>query len=132
MNEPFPRRTRVAGPRPPAGSEGEGIRLAKQVAAQRDCSRREAELLIENGAVRVDGRVVEVPGARVREGQRIEIDAAARPEPVQAVTLLLHKPRASPSTRRSGGWCSPTGAATTAATASAARRCSAISSTSAV
>ncbi len=34
MNEPFPRRTRIAGPRPPAGSEVEGIRLAKQVAAQ--------------------------------------------------------------------------------------------------
>ncbi|MGA0619641.1 S4 domain-containing protein, partial [Ligilactobacillus salivarius] len=33
----------------------EGIRLAKRVAAQAGCSRREAELLIENGAVRVDG-----------------------------------------------------------------------------
>jgi 23S rRNA pseudouridine2604 synthase len=70
----------------------EGIRLAKRVAAQRDCSRREAELLIENGAVRVDGRVVEVPGARVRPEQRVDVDDAARPEPVQAVTLLLHKP----------------------------------------
>ena len=91
MTESLPRRPRGPGPRA-AEPDDEGIRLAKQVAAERGCSRREAELLIENGAVRVDGRVVEVPGARVRDGQRVEIDAAARPEPVQAVTLLLHKP----------------------------------------
>ena len=36
----------------------EGIRLAKRVAADMNCSRREAELLIENGAVRVDGERV--------------------------------------------------------------------------
>ena len=72
--------------------EYDGIRLAKRVAAQAGCSRREAELLIENGAVRVDGTVVEVPEARVRPAQRVDIDPAARPEPVQEVTLLLHKP----------------------------------------
>jgi len=70
----------------------EGIRLAKRVAAQAGCSRREAELLIENGAVRVDGARVEVPQARVRAHQQVEIDKSAKPEPVQVVTLLLHKP----------------------------------------
>jgi len=71
---------------------GEGIRLAKRVAAQAGCSRREAELLIENGAVRVDGRPALVPQARVHAHQQVEIESGARPEPVMPVTLLLHKP----------------------------------------
>ena len=72
--------------------EEDGIRLAKRVAAQQGCSRREAELLIENGAVRVDGQVIEVPQTRVTPQQQVEIDKNARPEPVQVVTLLLNKP----------------------------------------
>jgi 23S rRNA pseudouridine2604 synthase len=70
----------------------EGIRLAKRVAADMNCSRREAELLIENGSVRVDGAVVEVPQARVTPQQRVEVATGAKPEPVQVVTLLLNKP----------------------------------------
>lgn len=73
-------------------NEQDGIRLAKRVAAQAVCSRREAELLIENGAVKVDGHRVEVPQARVRPEQDVVIATGAKPEPVQAVTLLLHKP----------------------------------------
>lgn len=70
----------------------EGIRLSKRVAALAGCSRREAELLIENGAVRVDGEAVLLPQSRVQAHQQVEIEAGARPEPVVPVTLLLHKP----------------------------------------
>ncbi|RZL64819.1 MAG: RNA-binding protein [Variovorax sp.] len=70
----------------------EGIRLAKRVAALAGVSRREAELLIENGAVTVDGRPASLPQSRVQAQQRVEIAAGARPEPVVPVTLLLHKP----------------------------------------
>jgi 23S rRNA pseudouridine2604 synthase len=73
-------------------ADDEGIRLAKRVAALAGCSRREAELLIENGAVRVDGRPALVPQSRVHAHQQVEIEAGARPEPVVPVTLLLHKP----------------------------------------
>ena len=73
-------------------SRQEGIRLAKRVAALAGCSRREAELLIDNGAVRVDGVVAQLPQTRVREDQRVEIEAGARAVPVPLVTLLLHKP----------------------------------------
>lgn len=73
-------------------ADDEGIRLAKRVAALAGCSRREAELLIENGAVRVDGVPVLVPQARVHAHQQVEIESGARPEPVVPVTLLLHKP----------------------------------------
>jgi 23S rRNA pseudouridine2604 synthase len=77
--------------------ESEGVRLAKRVAALAGCSRREAELLIENGAVRVDGVPALLPQSRVHDGQHVEIESGARPEPVVAVTLLLHKPAGMPT-----------------------------------
>lgn len=67
------------------------IRLAKRVAELRGCSRREAELFIAGGWVRVDGVVVEEPQFRVAE-QRIEIDPGADLTQTEPVTLLLHKP----------------------------------------
>jgi 23S rRNA pseudouridine2604 synthase len=75
----------------------EGIRLAKRVAALAACSRREAELLIENGAVRVDGVPALLPQSRVRADQQVEIEAGAKPQPVVPVTLLLHKPAGMPT-----------------------------------
>ncbi len=45
-------------------SSEEGIRLAKRVAAEQNCSRREAEALIVAGGVQVAGKVVtDRPGA---------------------------------------------------------------------
>lgn len=70
----------------------EGIRLAKRVAALAGVSRREAELLIENGAVTVDGQPALQPPMRVHAHQQVQIASGARPEPVVPVTLLLHKP----------------------------------------
>ncbi|TXH72673.1 rRNA pseudouridine synthase [Thiobacillus sp.] len=66
------------------------IRLAKRVADLRGCSRREAELVIAGGWVRVDGVVVEEPQFRVAE-QRIEIDPEADLTQTEPVTMLLHK-----------------------------------------
>lgn len=70
----------------------EPLRLAKRVAALAGCSRREAELYIEGGWVRVDGMVVEEPQHRVTEDQRIELDPGATAVALEPVTLLLHKP----------------------------------------
>ena len=67
------------------------IRLAKRVAELRGCSRREAELLIAGGWVRVDGVVVEEPQFRVAD-HAVEIDPQADPDQAEPVTLLLHKP----------------------------------------
>jgi len=69
----------------------DSIRLAKRVAELRACSRREAELIITGGWVRVDGVVIEEPQFRVAD-QLIEIDAKANPTQAEPVTLLLHKP----------------------------------------
>ncbi|MDY0106144.1 MAG: RNA pseudouridine synthase [Giesbergeria sp.] len=68
------------------------IRLAKRVAAQLNCSRSTAEQFIEGGFVRVDGQVVEAPGARVRPDQAVAVAQDASLLALTPVTLLLHKP----------------------------------------
>lgn len=70
----------------------ESVRLAKRLAAEVSCSRREAEQYIEGGWVTVDGIVVEEPGSRVQAQQQLVLAPKASLAPVQAVTLLLHKP----------------------------------------
>lgn len=72
--------------------DADGVRLAKRVAALAGCSRRDAELLIDNGVVRVDGTVALAPQMRVLPTQRVEIEKNARPTPVPPVTVVLHKP----------------------------------------
>ncbi len=56
------------------------------------CSRREADQWIENGWVKVDGKVVTTLGVRVPRDARIEIDPAAAQHQSELVTILLHKP----------------------------------------
>ena len=56
------------------------------------CSRREADTWIENGWVKVDGKVVDTLGVRVSPTAQIEIDKAARDHQSEQVTILLHKP----------------------------------------
>ncbi len=69
----------------------EPIRLSKRVAELRACSRREAELLIAGGWVRVNGVVIEAPQFRVAD-EAIDIDAQADIGQAAPVTLLLNKP----------------------------------------
>ena len=66
-------------------------RLSKRVMALKSCSRSEAERYIANGFVRVNGKVVEEPQARVSD-ERVEIDAHASLLDTSSVTLLLNKP----------------------------------------
>lgn len=68
------------------------VRLSKRLADELQCSRTEAELYIEIGAVSVDGQCVEHPGARVHPDQVIAVKEGTKPEPVPPVTILLHKP----------------------------------------
>ncbi|MFS2055394.1 S4 domain-containing protein, partial [Variovorax sp. CT11-76] len=78
----------------PERQDAEGIRLAKRVAALAGCSRREAELLIENGAVRVDGQPALLPQSRVQPHQQVEIEAGARP-PATAARARRRRPAAA-------------------------------------
>ncbi|HWP17877.1 MAG TPA: pseudouridine synthase [Burkholderiaceae bacterium] len=67
-------------------------RLSKRMAELGLASRREADEWISRGWVRVDGVVVSELGTRVRPGQHIAVDPAARRAQAQRVTILLHKP----------------------------------------
>lgn len=72
------------------------VRLNKAIAGAGVCSRRQADDLIQQGVVRVNGEVVDTPGARVVpgrdrievRGQLLELDAA----PTAFTYVMLHKP----------------------------------------
>lgn len=55
------------------------------------CSRREADVYIERGWVRVDGTVVQL-GAKALPNQDIVLDRQARRRQVARVTIVLNKP----------------------------------------
>lgn len=78
------------------GFEGEesGLRrLAKVIAARGVASRREAERMIEEGRVAVDGERVSHPGHPVAEGARITIDGRPLPRAsAHKVYYALYKP----------------------------------------
>ena len=76
-----------------------GIRINKYLSEQGICSRREADRLLEEGRVRINGRKAAV-GARINEGDRVQIDEdfvknvgrgpETEPEPV---VIAFNKPR---------------------------------------
>ena len=68
------------------------IRLSKLMAQRGLCSRREADRFIEQGWVRVDGRVENVLGTRVDPECQIELSQSARAAQKKLVTILLNKP----------------------------------------
>jgi 23S rRNA pseudouridine2604 synthase len=88
---PRPQRPpRAAGPE--AAAQPGSLRLSKRMSELGIASRREADEWIPKGWVRVDGRVVSELGSRVLPGQHITIDAKARFQQAQRVTVLLNKP----------------------------------------
>lgn len=79
------------------------IRLQKWLSEAGVCSRRQGEAYIAAGRVRVNGRVVTVPGTKVDPQQdRVEVDG----RPVKAapgkIYLALHKPKGFISSCRHG------------------------------
>jgi 23S rRNA pseudouridine2604 synthase len=68
------------------------MRLSKRMSELGIASRREADEWIAKGYVRVDDQVVSELGSRVQPHQRITIDAKAKFQQAQRVTVLLNKP----------------------------------------
>lgn len=65
-------------------------RVNKWLAGEGVCSRREAEDLIANGLVSIDGAVVAEPGRKIERGQTIEV-ADARGAPAK-ISIAINKP----------------------------------------
>ncbi|MEO5697875.1 MAG: pseudouridine synthase [Burkholderiaceae bacterium] len=68
------------------------MRLSKRMSELGIASRREADEWIAKGWVRVDDRVVSELGSRVQPGQRVTVDAKAKFQQAQRVTVLINKP----------------------------------------
>ena len=68
------------------------IRLSKLMASRGICSRREADLLISEGLVLVDGEMVRELGTKVLPEARVELLPEAQRRQASQVTLILHKP----------------------------------------
>jgi 23S rRNA pseudouridine2605 synthase len=89
----IPRTDRHTGKRPTNANDTEGIRLQKVLAAAGIGSRRACEVLIDEGRVQVDGKIVREQGMRVDpntavirlDGERIEVRS-------DLIHLMLNKP----------------------------------------
>lgn len=73
-------------------SQSELIRLSKLMSDQGLCSRREADRLIEQGLVFVNGEVVNVLGTKVPADSKITLDTKAQKSQSQLATIILNKP----------------------------------------
>lgn len=67
-------------------------RLAKFMARSGVCSRREAEKLIEQGRVTVNGEIVETPATLVEGNEKILLDGEKLPKAETTRLWLYHKP----------------------------------------
>ncbi|MDN5570700.1 MAG: rRNA pseudouridine synthase [Propionibacteriaceae bacterium] len=71
----------------------EGVRLQKVLAQAGIASRRNAEIMIENGRIEVNGELVTEQGRRVKpERDVIRVDGARLPPPRRHAYLVFNKP----------------------------------------
>ena len=70
----------------------EGERIAKVIARAGICSRRDAEKLIAEGRVKLDGAVVTTPAIKVTQANIVLVDGNPLAEPEPARLWRYHKP----------------------------------------
>ncbi len=73
------------------------IRLNKYIASAGVCSRREADKLIEDGKVQVNGNIVTSLGIKVKESDNVVVDGK-QINPEKHIYVLLNKPKNTIST----------------------------------
>ena len=73
------------------------MRINKYISRAGVCSRRDADALVEQGRVEIDGEVVTEHGTRVQEGQTVRVDGEVV-SPRRFEYILLHKPKDTIST----------------------------------
>jgi len=74
-----------------SGTDNEGIRLNKYIASSGLCSRREADTLIENGKVTING-IVAVQGTKVNEGDVVLVNGRKITPDDDMVYIAFNKP----------------------------------------
>jgi len=70
----------------------EPVRLSKLMSQRGLCSRREADKLIEQGLVKVDGEIVNTLGIKFPESVKIELTQRAQAMQNERVTIMINKP----------------------------------------
>lgn len=70
----------------------EPVRINKWLGQTGVCSRREAEGLIAEGLVSIDGQTVTDAGRKIEPGQTLTLNDRAQAALAAGVTILLHKP----------------------------------------
>ncbi len=68
------------------------MRLSKYLSQKGICSRREAELFIQNGWLWVDGNIVCEPGTQVDDNCQVVVAPQAQEYQKRLLTILLNKP----------------------------------------
>ena len=70
----------------------EPVRINKWLGQTGVCSRREADALIADGLVSVDGEVVADAGRKLEPGQTLTLNDRATAQLAEGVTIVMHKP----------------------------------------
>ena len=70
----------------------EPVRINKWLGQSGVCSRREAEALIADGMVSIDGEVVRDAGRKIEKGQTLTLNQGGEEALASGFTILLHKP----------------------------------------
>lgn len=74
-----------------SGTDNEGIRLNKYIASSGLCSRREADTLIENGKVKING-VIALQGSKVNPGDIVEVSGRKITLDDDMIYIAFNKP----------------------------------------
>jgi 23S rRNA pseudouridine2604 synthase len=70
----------------------EPVRVNKWLAQSGVCSRREADALIAQGLVRIEGETITSAGHRIEPGQRLTLDQGGAAALDARMTIIYHKP----------------------------------------
>jgi 23S rRNA pseudouridine2605 synthase len=81
-------------------SKGGGERIAKVIARAGVCSRRDAERLIAEGRVTLNGRKIDSPAVNVTPRDKIAVDGAGLPTAEGVRLWRYHKPKGRVTTHR--------------------------------
>ncbi len=87
-----PEQQRRVKTKPPVNLNPDEIRLNKYIANSGMCTRREADLYISTGVVRVNGEVVTEMGYKVKKADEVNFDGQVI-TPVEKKYILINKPK---------------------------------------